>query len=146
MTKSNLVLRPIHGIFSANSVNQEDNQHVRRLEPIGGEATCGHGVTNQEQFVKWATAITSQNANTWFEVKRLTFFSCYDFRLGFHLNMASESEGTDNPPATISLDDVKINVEETLIGKCDSNVCKNNGRCFKFEGNPVCCCPPGFKV
>jgi hypothetical protein len=152
VTKSNLVHIPIHALFTANTINQESGEravNVSKVAAVGGLATCGR-VSNQEQFVKWTagTARGERSANSWFEVKRLAFFSCFDFRLGFHLNIAGGSGETEDESAssTVGLDDVQLNVEQMLLETCDKNVCKHNGRCFKFEGNPVCCCPPGFKV
>ena len=59
----------------------------------------------------------------------------------------SKSSGTDSDNSnTIGIDDIELNVENTLLQACEANVCENNARCFMFEGTPRCCCSPGFEV
>jgi hypothetical protein len=151
----NFATHPIH-MFSSNSANGEGNKHVFRI-PGPVEKSC-EGVRNQEQFAEWSSKrqgdASSEDEENWFEVRKMSFFSCFDFRVGFSFERAANQDTTSNDASVITttsrgqfgLDDVQLNVEETLLGLCKENVCMNNGRCFQFNGEDICCCPPGFEV
>jgi hypothetical protein len=140
----NFGLQPIHGLFSSNSINAEHNKRVFRVW-AGEDKTCA-GVNNQEQFVEWSKKRSSDSTlQNWYEVRKLSFYSCYDFRVGFTFAQADTLDNSESV-SQFGLDDVQLNVEETLLGLCGANICQNNGRCFMFEEAPVCCCPPGFRV
>ncbi|CAF0808821.1 unnamed protein product [Brachionus calyciflorus] len=86
----------------------------------------------------------------WYRVNRARFFSCFDFRFGFAINL--EEDLTDdkkltkiNPiKSTIGLDDIELN-DEGDVALCSDKTCNNNGKCFEFNGKSQCCCNSGYE-
>jgi hypothetical protein len=73
--------------------------------------------------------------NEWRRVENIPVFSCFDFRLGFEFGINE----------TMGLDDVEVNRGNDALEKCDEiKSCSNNGECYKFKNEEVCCCFPGF--
>ena len=101
------------------------------------------------------TLTSSENdgssSRVWYRVtKRL--FSCFDFRFGFKFNFTEPDHHVDdgatrtvslNSASSIGLDDIELNYE-SHAGECEKEICGANGKCFKFDDKPVCCCNPGF--
>jgi hypothetical protein len=95
---------------------------------------------------------SSSSSRVWYRVtKRL--FSCFDFRFGFNFNFTEHEQHAEegaartvslNSASSIGIDDVELNYE-SHVGECDKEICGSNGKCFKFDDKPLCCCNPGFE-
>ena len=82
-----------------------------------------------------------ESKDVWKRVEKMPVFSCYDFHLEFNFLHGSESSNN----TLMGIDNVEINHDDTDLKSCNElGKCNNNGQCYKFNDEPICCCYPGF--
>jgi hypothetical protein len=139
---TNIFNRQTLSIFNSHSLINS-NQNIFKF--IEKSTQCDKS-ENREQYLNWINDLRTKSDmkkdKEWFQVNRLAFFSCYDFRVMFLLHPNQQQHSKNQ----IGLDDIKINEEtQELIKECEINSCQNNGRCYMLQGETKCCCLAGFK-
>lgn len=133
-----------------------NNKQLVKLIPFVGECAAvtfgsivkGGGVLARSSESFKHKLNEPHSIQNWYRVNRLRLFSCQNFRIGFGvaLNLdLQEEELKQHMPLTVGLDDIEINPENDL-SECAENVCGSNGVCYEYNGQPMCCCKPGFEV
>ncbi len=122
--------------------------------------TAGSGGVVGGQLVEMSKAnvhcIDGTNS-LWRRVENMPVFSCFNFRLGFQTN---STVGLDNVNVNFRngdsinsffltdfyLSEIKnLNNFKDALSKCDEiQTCSNNGECYTFNSQSICCCFPGF--
>lgn len=80
---------------------------------------------------------TSAYEPVWHQVDKLTFFSCFDFKLAYDVKF----QQTDS---IIGLDDIQLDYSNELEECSSKDECNNHGTCLQLNASKICCCDAGF--